>query len=86
VREPGLRAASALSLALIQRSAWKGNSRKFISGMLNKSGENRLVQTLFPFPASNQSQHLAALDKDAGSRITCALPRLAVDQSFTRIL
>jgi hypothetical protein len=70
----------------IHLSAWKGNSRKFISGMLNKSGENRLAQILFPFPASNQPQHLAALDKDAGSRITCPLPNLAVDQGFTCFL
>jgi hypothetical protein len=68
------------------RSWWKGNSQKFISGMLNKSDENRSARTLFPFPASNQTQHLAALDKDAGSRITCPLPNLVVDQGFTRLL
>jgi hypothetical protein len=78
--------APAPLLAPIHRSAWKKNSQKFTSGMVNKSGENRSARTLFPFPASNQPQHLAALDKDAGSRITCPLPNLAVDQGFTCFL
>jgi hypothetical protein len=54
--------------------------------VLNKSGAIRSAHTLFPFPGSNQPQHLAALDKDAGSRITCLLPNLAVDQGFIRFL
>jgi hypothetical protein len=73
-------------MSVMHPSAWKGNSEKFISGMFNKSGAIRSARTLFPFPASNQPQYLAALDKDAGSRITYPLPNLSVDQSFTRFL
>jgi len=85
--EPGLLAASALSLlVLIHPSAWKENSANFISGVLNKSGAIRSARTLFPFPRSNQPQFLAALDKYAGSRITCPLPNLGVDEGFIRFL
>jgi hypothetical protein len=54
--------------------------------MLNKSGEIRSARTLFPFPASKQPQHLAALDKDAVSRIACPFSNLVVDQSFIHFL
>jgi hypothetical protein len=49
--QPFLAAAEACSrgLGLFSKQFRKGYSPKFVSGMLNKSGENRSARTIFTF-------------------------------------